>query len=105
MEEALSRTKEISFGYITREKNGRYFVIDDGHARIMCFDENGKELYSIVDPSDNGLSALYIDDCFVSDENLYLSVSEWDGMLLSRELVMKYDLEGNYIENVLEKVK
>ena len=104
MEEALSRTKEISFGYITREKNGRYFVIDDGHARIMCFDENGKELYSIVDPSDNGLSALYIDDCFVSDENLYLSVSEWDGMLLSRELVMKYDLEGNYIENVLENI-
>ncbi len=102
--EALSKTKEISFGYITREKNGRYYVVDDGHARLMCFDSSGKELYSIVDPSDDGLSALYIDDCFVSDENLYLSVSEWDGMLLARELIMKYDLDGNYIENVIENI-
>ena len=49
-------------------------------------------------------SILYIDDFMVNDENLYLSVSEWNGMLLDRELIMKYDLEGNYIENVTENV-
>ena len=104
LQEALSKTKEISLGYITREHADRYYVIDEGHSRVLCFDENGKEIYSIVDPSDNGESSLYIDDLLVDDENLYLSVSEWDGMLLARELIMKYDLEGNYLENVAENV-
>jgi predicted MFS family arabinose efflux permease len=103
-EQALSKEKEIELGYIGREYNDRYYVIDAGHSRLICFDENSKELYSIVDPSDNGESILYIDDFMVNDENLYLSVSEWNGMLLDRELIMKYDLEGNYIENVTENV-
>ncbi|WP_028234796.1 MFS transporter [Pseudobutyrivibrio sp. MD2005] len=102
--EALSKTREISLGYITREYNGLYYVIDNGHARIMCFDSDGKERFSITDPSDDGNSILYIDDCLITDENLYLSVSEWDGMLLARELIMKYDLDGNYIENVTENI-
>jgi len=102
--EAVSKNKEISLGYITREHNGLYYVIDNGHSRIMCFNSEGKELYSIDDPSDDGISSLYIDDCLVTDENLYLSVSEWDGMLLARELIMKYDLNGNYIENVVNNV-
>lgn len=104
LNEAFSKTREISLGYITREHNGLYYVIDNGHARIMCFDSDGKERFSIVDPSDDGKSVLYIDDCLITDENLYLSVSEWDGMLLKRELIMKYDLQGNYIENVTQNV-
>ncbi|MDT3844682.1 MAG: MFS transporter [Bacillota bacterium] len=102
--EIFSKTREISLGYITREYKGLYYVIDNGHSRIMCFDSDGKERYSIADPSDNGSSVLYIDDCLITDENLYLSVSEWDGMLLTRELVMKYDLDGNYIENVAQNI-
>ena len=53
-EQALSKEKEIELGYIGREYNDRYYVIDAGHSRLICFDENSKELYSIVDPSDNG---------------------------------------------------
>ena len=49
-EKATSRYTEISLGYISRKCNDRYYVIDDGHSRMICFDENEKELFEIVDP-------------------------------------------------------
>ena len=99
-EEASSRETEISYGYIAKESNGRFYVIDDGHARIICFDENEKEIFEIVDPVVVGDYGLYIDDLFVDDESLYLSGSLWNGMLLDGEAVARYDLNGNYLETI-----
>lgn len=99
-EKATSRYTEISLGYISRKCNDRYYVIDDGHSRMICFDENEKELFEIVDPVVVGEYGLYIDDVFVDDENIYLSGSLWNGMLLDGEAIAKFDLEGNFIETI-----
>ena len=99
-ETATSRYTEISFGYITKKFNDRYYVIDNGHSRVICFDENEKEIYEIVDPVVVGEFGLYIDDVFADDESLYLSGSLWNGMLLDGEAIAKFDLDGNFIETV-----
>ena len=99
-EEATSKYTEISLGYISREHNDRYYVIDNGHSRIISFDKDGKELYEIVDPVVAGDYGLYIDDMYIDDENLYLSGSLWNGMLLDGEAIAKYDLDGNYLDTI-----
>ena len=99
---AFENTTEVSFGYIGRSAGGVLYVVDEGHTRLIAFDRSGQELYRIVDPSDDGESILYIDDLMTDGENLYLSVSEWNGMLLDRELILRYDLAGNYLDTVAE---
>ena len=98
--EALNKESEISLGYIARKSEGLYYVIDNGHSRIVCFDEDGKIRFEIIDPTGETEYALYIDDVCVDKENIYLSASEWNGMLLDGEHILKYDLEGNYLETV-----
>lgn len=100
--EIFSQTTELSLGYIGRTSDGVRYVIDNGHARLLAFDEGAQELFEIVDPSDNGESALYIDDVFVDGDVVYLSASEWDGMLLSRELILAYDSKGSYLDTIYE---
>ena len=99
-EQATSRYTEISLGYISRKANDRYYVIDDGHNRVICFDEDAKELFEIDSPVVVGEYGLYIDDLFVDDENIYISGSLWNGMLLDGEAVAKFDLDGNFIETI-----
>ncbi|MBQ3295994.1 MAG: MFS transporter [Erysipelotrichaceae bacterium] len=99
-EKATSRYTEISFGYISKKYNDRYYVIDDGHTRLICFDENEKEIFEIVDPVVVGEYGLYIDDVFVDDESIYLSGSLWNGMLLDGEAIARFDLDGNFIETI-----
>ena len=99
-EQATSRHTEISFGYISRKANDLYYVIDDGHNRIICFDDNEKELFEIVSPVVVGEYGLYIDDLFVDDESVYLSGSLWNGMLLDGEAIARFDLEGNLLETI-----
>ena len=99
-EQATSRYTEISLGYISRKANDRYYVIDDGHNRIICFDDNEKEIFEIVSPVVVGEYGLYIDDFFVDSESIYLSGSLWNGMLLDGEAVARFDLDGNYLETI-----
>ena len=98
----FSRTTEVSFGYIGRTSKGIRYVIDNGHARLLAFDKDAQERFEIVDPSDDGEAVLYIDDVFVDDDGIYLSASEWDGMLLTRELILAYDNEGVFQQTVFE---
>ncbi len=102
VQSAFANTTEVSLGYIGRSANGVMYVVDEGHSRLIAFDESGQELYRITDPSDDGKSILYIDDLMVDGENLYLSASEWNGMLLDRELILRYDLSGNYLNTLTE---
>lgn len=100
--DVFSRTTELSFAYIGRTSKGVRYVIDDGHARLLAFDKDTQERFEIVDPSDDGEAFLYIDDVFIDDDRIYLSASEWNGMLLARELILAYDTEGNFQQTVFE---
>ena len=99
----FAKTTDVELGYIGRSADGVMYVADEGHSRLIAFDESGQERFRIVDPSDDGESILYIDDLMVDESNLYLSVSEWNGMLLDRELILRYDLEGAYLGVVTEE--
>lgn len=101
MSDAVQDSTEVSFGYKAVEAGGLYYVIDSGHERAICFDKDGKAEFELTQGPDG--FGLYIDDISVSKDSMYISTSEWDGMLLGGEKIYKYDLEGNYIETVDER--
>ena len=100
--DAINKTSDISLGYIARENNGVYYVIDDGHSRVLSFNDESDILLSTYDLSDNGESMLYIDDMYAADDYFYISASEWDGMILSREVIARFDLKGNYLDTIFQ---
>ena len=86
----------ISQAYSFKEgEDGRRYLLDQGHERLLCMDQQNKLLYSIENPQDDQKQTLYIDD-FCADEsgNLYLQASCWDGMHLSEEIILSYDSHG-----------
>ena len=101
--EATVRTQELTLGYLARESGGDFYALDDGHSRLIRFDTDGNILFQIKDPSDNGESVFYIDDFLVDGESVYLSVSEWNGMLLDRELIVRYNQNAEYQETVTDR--
>ena len=85
--DAFRSTLDITLGYSAKQdESGLYYVVDDGHNRLLCFDGESNIRYALVSPSD-GRGVLYIDDFAVDGGLVYLSASEWDGMLLSREVI------------------
>ena len=90
----------ISQAYLLKEgEDGRRYLLDEGHERLLCIDEQNKVLYSVENPQDSQKNTLYIDDfCVDGSGNLYLQASCWDGMHLSEEMILGYDSKGNQKE-------
>ena len=93
----FAKETDLSQGYIARESSGLYYTLDNGHSRLFCLDRTGKIRFEISDPSDNGESILYIDDMYIAPDALYLSACEWNGMLLDREVILEYTLDGEFV--------
>lgn len=100
--EAVSGKTDLYLGYIAKAMNDRYYTLDEGHTRLMCFDHDGQILLQLRNLSDNGESVLYIDDFTSDGEDLYLSASEWNGMLLNREVILRCDSRGAFQEIIAE---
>ena len=100
--EAVSGQTDLSLGYIAKAFDDRYYTLDEAHTRLLCFDHDGHILFQIKNPSDNGESILYIDDFILDEGNLYLSASEWNGMLLDREVILHYDSSGTFLRKITE---
>lgn len=63
--EAFRSGTEISLGYSAKKgADGNFYVLDNGHARLICFDEQAVVKFSIENPSDEKSSSLYMDDFF-----------------------------------------
>ncbi len=93
-------TQEIELGYnVKQDERGLYYVVDSGHSRLMCFDENSNIKSLINNVSDGESTGLYIDDFAVDNGLMYLSASEWDGMLLSKEVILVFDKE-KYVRTI-----
>ena len=59
--EVVTSTMDITLGYSAKQdEQGLYYVVDDGHSRLFCFNEEADIRYAIVNPSD-GDGNLYID--------------------------------------------
>lgn len=102
--EALQGKTEISLGYSARQgSDGLLYVLDSGHERLLCFDDTGKIHFSIENPGDETSELLYIDDFCVSEDGILLSASEWNEMVLAREAVLSYDLNGMYRKTLLDR--
>lgn len=91
---------KISQAYLLKEgEDGRRYLLDEGHKRLLCINKQNKVLYSVENPQDPQKNTLYIDDfCVDKSGNLYLQTSCWDGMHLSEELILKYDSDGKQKE-------
>ena len=101
--EAVKTTTDISLGYSAKQgADGLYYVLDSGHERLVCFNREGRIKFSIENPSDKKSDMLYIDDFSVTDKGVYLSVTEWNGMLLAREALLFYDKKGHYKKTLTE---
>jgi predicted MFS family arabinose efflux permease len=91
-------------GYQGRQDNdGLYYVLDDEHQRLICFDKDGSIRSTITNPSDEISSGLYIDNFAVAKEGIYLAVTEWNQMLLAREAILFYDHNGNYVSTLTNR--
>ncbi|MBQ6206003.1 MAG: MFS transporter [Oscillospiraceae bacterium] len=100
--EVFTSTIDITLGYSAKQdEQGLYYVVDNGHSRLFCFDEEGAIRYAIVNPQDD-VGNLYIDDFAVENGLVYLSATEWDGMLLSREVIAVFKGE-RLIRTVAER--
>lgn len=102
--DAFSLDTAIDLGYSAKQgPNGDYYVLDDGHARLICFDKDSNVHFSIENPSDEKSESLYIDDFAVTEEGIYLSATEWDEMTIAREVVLRYDEKGKYIDTIVDR--
>ena len=100
--EVVTSTMDITLGYSAKQdEQGLYYVVDDGHSRLFCFNEEADIRYAIVNPSD-GDGNLYIDDFAVENGLVYLSATEWNGMLLSREVIVVFK-NGRYLRTIAER--
>lgn len=102
--EAFRSGTEISLGYSAKKgADGNFYVLDNGHARLICFDEQAVEKFSIENPSDEKSSSLYMDDFFVAPEGIYISATEWNEMSIAREVILFYDKQGNYKQTLVDR--
>ena len=93
-------TTDIDLGYSAKQyEQGYYYVVDSGHSRLIHFDENSNIDYEINDVSDGESSGLYIDDFTVDNGLTYISASEWDGMLVSKEVILVFD-KDKYVRTI-----
>lgn len=99
IEEALSTRESFVVGHSAKQgPDGLYYVIDSGHSRLLCFDEEGR-IRHVLDESPTG-GPLYIDSIDITDQGFYVSATEWDGMAIANEAVYAYDSQGAYLETV-----
>lgn len=104
LSEAFCVTERISLGYQAQQgKDGRYYVLDSGHERLICFDQEGVIQFTIEDPSDSQGRVSYIDDFFVTEEGIYIAASQWNEMRVDREAVLFFDNRGKYVKTVLNR--
>ena len=93
-------TKDIELGYNAKQdERGFYYVVDSGHSRLICFDEDSKIKCLLNNVSDGESTGLYIDDFAVDKGLTYVSASEWNGMLLSKEVILVFDKE-KYVRTI-----
>ena len=93
-------TKDIDLGYSAKQdEQGLYYVVDSGHNRLICFDEDSNIKSLLNDVSDGESYGLYIDDFAVDNGLTYISATEWDGMFLSKEGILVFDKE-RYVRTI-----
>ena len=86
--EVFTSTVDIALGYSAKQDaQGLYYVVDDGHARLLCFDQDARLRYALVNPTNGEGGGLYITDFAVDGDLVYLAAFERDGALLSREVI------------------
>lgn len=101
--QVFTSTTDITLGYNAKQdEQGLYYVVDDGHRRLLCFDEDAHIRYALMNPTAGEGGGLYIDDFATDGGLLYLSASEWDGMLLSREVIAVFNGE-RYVRTLAER--
>ncbi|MCR4901446.1 MAG: MFS transporter [Butyrivibrio sp.] len=95
---------DISYGYMAKQtEDGSLYVLDNEHERIIGFNEDSNIFCIISNPGDDKSDWLYIDGFDVDGDYIYINASEWDGMALSREAVLKYNLKGKLLETITDR--
>lgn len=101
VKEAIQSKTNISLGYCAKSVSDElFYVVDNGHERLICFDNGGHIRFSIQNLSDKNGELSYIDDFAITDNGIYISASQWDGMALAREAILFFDQDGNYVKTV-----
>lgn len=103
LSEVFSAKVDINLGYSAKQDaQGLYYVVDDGHSRLLCFGDDAKLRYALEDPTDGSGDVLYIDDFALDGGLTYLSASKSDGMMLSKEVIAVFNGK-RYVRTIAER--
>lgn len=102
----LQQDAAIDQAYLTKQgADGSYYIVDQGHVRIVRLTGEGQYLWQINIPAGGHGTALYVDDISIAaDGTVYVQVSDWDGMHIDRELILAYSANGQYLYTIEEAV-
>jgi len=101
--DVFTKTVDITYGYNAKQdEQGMYYVVDDGHSRLLCFGADSNIQYILANLEDEEGGSLYIDDFIVKDGMTYLSASVWNGMLLDKEVIAVFQGK-QYIRTIVER--
>jgi len=84
------------------EKDGNLYVIDSGSFRLVCMSPDSKIHYTIE--IDKFKEYTRIVDGTIDDAgNLYVYAieSEYDALLTKRDIIRKYDNQGNFVKDII----
>lgn len=105
LEELLSPKYDFDLVYEIKEGGPQsdYYVLDSGHERIINYTKDNRVKSILYIPVDEACDYLYIDNYAIdSDGSVYISASEWAGMSVSRETVIKYSPDFSVQEKIID---
>jgi len=85
------------------EKDGNLYVIDNGSFRLVCMKPDKSIIYTIViDKLDEYIRI--VDSVIDEAGNLYVYAieAEFNSLLTKRDIIRKYDNQGNFVKDILQ---
>lgn len=101
--DCFNTSTQITQAYsVKKGADGSYYVLDDGHNRLIKANAQGVLEFELSDVALDDTQTLYIDDYVIDEKgNLYIQASEWYGMNIAKELIIQYDTKGRYVDTLL----
>lgn len=101
----LKEKVELESPYIVRDYGNYRYVLDKQRTRILVIDKETNVIKTLLPKNKNQGDTFYYADDFLVDSKGFIYVKEgaWDGNRISREAVLLYDENGEYVRTYIDR--